>query len=352
MSQIFDQLFHIESYNFSYPDDLVATVPQNPTRLMVVKETPESDWQVQEADFSQISDFFTPGDVLVINETQVQKRRVFSDTGLEVLFLDNIEEDIWSVLFPAKKYKIGNLLTLPGGVNLQLLEKGLPQKVKVIAGKVNADYFANFGEMALPPYIQKARGNKQNQEDDETWYQTQWAKNEGSAAAPTASLHFSNSDLKKLEDKGVKVLKLTLHVGLGTFLPMKSENIKDHNMHSEYVSIPKETLNLILEAKKNNYHVWALGSTVIRALESYAEGILNEDHEGASGHTQIFIYPGFQFKWVSGLLTNFHQPQSTLMAMVAAFSSLTDVQKAYAWAMDRKFKLFSYGDLSLWKKNI
>jgi S-adenosylmethionine:tRNA ribosyltransferase-isomerase len=344
----------LNQYDFSYPEDLVGIRVQKPCRVMCVTEEDPlvNKWGIKEHSQQEILSFFKPGDVLVVNETKVEKRRVFLENGLEILFINQLSSSRWEVLFSAKKMKLEDEILFPNDVRMKLVQKGLPQILELIEGQVDENYFQNYGQMALPPYIQKARKLRETQSEDETWYQTEWAKNSGSSAAPTASLHFSKSELKKIEEFGVTVVKLTLHVGLGTFLPIKSEKLTDHKMHAESVYISKKTLEAIKKAKLNKAHIWALGSTVLRALESYANGMFDEDEKGASGTTDIFIYPGYSFKWVTGLLTNFHQPQSTLLAMIAAFSSLENVKEAYSWAIERKFKLFSYGDLTLWKKKI
>ena len=223
--------------------------------------------------------------------------------------------------------------------------------MEVHAGHLTDEYFAQHGHLALPPYIQKARQKREPLAADEAWYQTAWAETAGSLAAPTASLHFSAQDLEELKDKGVHVAPLTLHVGIGTFLPVKTENLDEHLMHKEWAHIPTSSIESIQLAKKNQKRVWALGTTVVRSLESWAHERLQVAPEGAAfGETDLFIRPGFEFRVVDAMLTNFHQPCSTLLALVAAFSGLERVQKAYGYAIDKRFRLFSYGDLSLWLK--
>jgi hypothetical protein len=186
--------------------------------------------------------------------------------------------------------------------------------------------------------------------EDRDWYQTVFAKKSGSSAAPTASLHFKEKDLEFLKQKGVKVVSLTLHVGLGTYLPVEAQDLNDHKMHFEEVSVPKETWVAIQEAKASGFSVWALGTTVTRSLESLALGMFKENESAFEGETNLLIQEGFDFKVVDRLLTNFHQPESTLLALVAGFTSLENVLSSYDWAIKRDFKLFSYGDLSVWVK--
>lgn len=356
----------ISDLRFSYPDELVATEPRRPSRVMWVDcrdlcgvDNQKADLQkdssiteAQELAWSEFLEKIPSGDVLVVNDTKVVKRRVFS-SELEILFLDLIDpqKNIWSVLFPSKKMKIGQVINLPGSAQMTLLEKGRPQKVQ-LDQFLNDDYFEKYGEVPLPPYIQKARGERHHRKDDEAWYQTVWAENPGSFAAPTASLHFSPQDLERLRAKGVKILKVTLHVGLGTFLPVLADDLNDHKMHSEFVEISIETWEEILRSKLQGKKIWSLGTTTTRALESQAKGLLQKNTKSYLGLTDILIQPGFQWSVVDCLLTNFHQPESTLLALVASFSSLERVQKVYQIAIEKKFRLFSYGDLSVWVRSL
>lgn len=288
-------------------------------------------------------------DVLVVNNTRVLKRRVFSG-DVEILFLKQNSEFEWEVLFPSKKFKIGQTLELPLGVTMTLTEKGRPQKV-TLNQAVTEDYFQKVAELPLPPYIQKARNARHAVDADESWYQTAWAKEPGSFAAPTASLHFSKSDMDQLRAKGVNIVEVTLHVGLGTFLPVTAEDLNDHDMHEEYVEVSAGSWKSIQEARKAGHLIWSLGTTTTRSLESVAGGLLKgSDSEGYHGFTKLLIQPGYEFKVVQRLLTNFHQPESTLLALVSGFSSLETVKTCYLWAIERKFRLFSYGDLTCWSR--
>lgn len=329
---------------FEYPEELVATQPHHPSRIMWVSL---SEAEPKEISYADLLGKIPSGDVLVVNNTKVLKRRVFSG-DVEILFLKQFSSTDWEVLFPSKRYKIGDKLALPEGISMELIEKGRPQKVR-LSQAVGEDYFQLVAELPLPPYIQKARHDRHTVAEDDSWYQTAWASKPGSFAAPTASLHFSSSDISDLRIRGVKILEVTLHVGLGTFLPVTAADLNDHEMHEEYAEISAGTWAEIQTAKAQGARIWSLGSTSVRTLESAAKGLLKPDGQGGfSGFTQLLIQPGFEWKVVDVLMTNFHQPESTLLAMVAGFSSLQKVKTCYQWAIERKFRLFSYGDLSVW----
>lgn len=335
----------ITDLDFAYPEELIATEPQRPSRVMWVEKngTPE------EISFQDLLQRIPAGDVLVVNNTRVLKRRVFAN-DLEILFLKQINATDWEVLFPSKKLKIGAVLNLPEDVQMTLIEKGRPQKVR-LSREVGEDYFQKVAELPLPPYIQKARDQRHTVDADESWYQTAWAQKPGSFAAPTASLHFTDQDMQSLKAKGVQILEVTLHVGLGTFLPVTAEDLDQHDMHEEYVEISASVWQAIQKARKAGHKVWSLGTTTTRSLESAGQGVLPGSPEaGFQGFTKILIQPGYEFRIVDRLLTNFHQPQSTLLALVSGFSSLSQVKACYQWAIERKFRLFSYGDLTCWTR--
>lgn len=334
--------------DFSYPERLVATERLAVSRIMLVEKLEPREL----SGTSALLEYFKPGDCLIVNDTRVLSRRVFTESGLEILFLHSDSSlKTWQVLCPASKWKDGEEQKLPGGVSLKLSTRGRPQTVESSISLDEA-YFEINGEMPLPPYIQKARGERHTRREDSHQYQTAWAEKNGSLAAPTASLHFKSGELDSLAARGVKVAKLTLHVGLGTFLPVTKENLDEHIMHGEFTEIPDTTWRLIEETKANGGRVWALGTTVTRALESVAQGKLEKDRRGGGffGETDLFIRPGFEYKVVDVLMTNFHQPKSTLLALVAAFSDLETVKRCYEWAIKKEFRLFSYGDLSVWIK--
>lgn len=335
----------VSDLDYTFPPELVALEPSRPSRVAFVNGAEDP----VELSMDALLEKFSAGDVLVVNESKVIPARVFSLDGVEILFLRMRSTQTWEVLFPAKDFIPGNVLSLPEGIQLTLLEKGLPQIVAV-SRELTHGYFDDHGEYALPPYIQAARGERHNRPTDKNWYQPIWAKDPGSVASPTASLHFQPEHLEKLKSRGVKVCGLVLHVGAGTFMPIRGSRLDDHQMHSENVFIPKATAEAIAEARANGRKVWALGTTVTRALESMASGLLDTTKAGFAGDTRLFIRPGHPFQNVDVLLTNFHQPKSTLLSLVAAFSSLEHVKKTYQWAIDRRFHLFSYGDLSVWMR--
>ncbi|MGZ3744018.1 MAG: tRNA preQ1(34) S-adenosylmethionine ribosyltransferase-isomerase QueA [Pseudobdellovibrionaceae bacterium] len=340
----------ITDLDFAYPENLVATEPQYPSRVMQVSLA-KVPGQIlpQEISLQQGLELIPPGDLLIVNNTKVLKRRLFAGE-LEILFLSQKSEKIWEVLFPSRKFAVGEEIALPGAVTMTLTRKGRPQLVE-LSEVVGEDYFQRWGELPLPPYIQKARGQRHTREDDESWYQTRWAQKPGSFAAPTASLHFHESEMKFLKERGVRVLEITLHVGLGTFLPVTTEDLDQHDMHEEYAEISGPVWDSILQARREGKKVWAMGTTATRALESAANGLLTRDLEGnLAGFTKILIQPPYEFQVVDRLLTNFHQPQSTLLALVSAFAGLETVKACYQWAIARNFRLFSYGDLSIWLK--
>jgi S-adenosylmethionine:tRNA ribosyltransferase-isomerase len=346
--------------HFQYPEELVAQEPIRPSRVMSVTHgtTPVID----ELRWQDFVDSFTPNDVIVRNDTKVIKRRLFckSESGedFEILFVRQDQEDahLWQVLCPASRWKNNEFMQLPllgegnsEPVTASLVARGRVQTVRLTKVLTDAD-FAARGEAPLPPYIQKARGERHTRSLDERWYQTEWAVRPGSSAAPTASLHFSHEDFQTLRNRGVLILDITLHVGLGTYLPVLTENLREHPMHAEFAEIKKSVWDEILDARARGCKIWALGTTVTRTLESAAVGKLQESSQGdLVGETDLLILPGFEFQIVDRLMTNFHQPESTLLALVMAFADTSTVRQAYEWAFAKKFRLFSYGDLSVWK---
>ncbi len=348
----------LSDLQFDYPENLIATEPQRPSRVMWVNQ----EGQPEELTLLDLIQRIPSGDAIVINNTKVLKRRLFVKDGqsseeIEVLFLEqykkqhkelqkkdlNQAHQIYKVLFPAKKYKVGHQFNLPNGSVMTLVEKGLPQQVEVTPA-LSEDDFIKWGELPLPPYIQKARELRHAQINDESWYQTAWAENPGSFAAPTASLHFTQNHIDLLQQKNVTVLEVTLHVGLGTFLPVKVQDLNDHQMHAEYYEVSENVWQTLLNFKKNKHKIWALGTTVTRTLETVAR-----THQ-LVGESQLLLQEGSEFLMVDRLMTNFHQPESTLLALVAGFSNLQTVKHNYSWAIKKEFKLFSYGDLSVWIK--
>lgn len=328
----------------------MATEPSRPSRVMwCERQAPSGPWVPPvELTIEELLEKPATGDLWIINETKVLKRRVFAGE-LEVLFLKEIAPQTWEVLFPSRDFKVGEPIALPENRTMKLVKKGRPQIVEV-DGDLDCEYFEKHGEVPLPPYIQKARGERHAKSADDSWYQTFWAEKPGSLAAPTASLHFAKEHFERLQARGVQIAPVTLHVGLGTFLPVTTDDLQNHEMHFEEVEVPRATWRKIEETKAKGGKIWAVGTTVARTLESIPAGKLTEKPDGFRGETNLFILPGFEWKIVDRLLTNFHQPESTLLALVAAFAGLASVKNSYQWAIERKFRLFSYGDLSVWSK--
>ncbi len=341
----------ISDLDFAYPENLVAISPASNSRILCIDAGADTS-EFKEVSHGELLNMFSPGDVLVINDTKVEPRRVYakSQSGepLEVLFADQESEWDWQVLFPSRRLKKNESIIFPENVEGVLVASGRPQKIR-LNKKISASYFVQNGEMPLPPYIQKARGERHARNEDRNWYQTEWAQNTGSSAAPTASLHFSLRDFENLKSRGVQIETLTLHVGLGTYLPVTSEDLNEHKMHAEAVKIPHAVLQAIETAKRSGRRVWALGTTVARSLESL-DRLEKTESGDLHGKTDLLIQPGFEFKVVDVLMTNFHQPQSTLLALVMAFAGRKRVLEAYKFAIDKHFRLFSFGDLSVWFK--
>ncbi len=337
----------LSDFNYELPEELIAQDPllkRSDSRLMVVHR---DTGKIEHKHFSDVIDYLNPGDCLVINETKVIPARLMGvkeETGavIEVLLLKNKGNNIWETLVkPGKKMKPGAVVTFGDGILkgevLEVVEDG-NRLIKFSYEGIWEEILDSLGEMPLPPYIT-------HKLEDKNRYQTVYAKNSGSAAAPTAGLHFTEELLKKIEDKGVKIARLTLHVGLGTFRPVKVEKIEEHHMHSEFYMISEECAELVNETRKNGGRIVAVGTTSTRTLESAA------DSEGnlapCSGWTDIFIYPGYKFKCVNSLITNFHLPESTLIMLVSAFYDREKVLDAYKEAVKERYRFFSFGDASM-----
>ncbi|ANU25622.1 tRNA preQ1(34) S-adenosylmethionine ribosyltransferase-isomerase QueA [Planococcus versutus] len=336
---------NIQDYDFDLPEELIAQTPlldRTSSRLLVMnKETGETSHR----HFRDIIDYLHKGDTLVLNDTRVLPARLMGvkeDTGanIELLLLKQVEDDVWETLAkPAKKVKVGTIVSFGDGLLRAectgILDHG-GRHFKMIYDGIFYELLDQLGEMPLPPYI---RGKL----EDQNRYQTVFAKERGSAAAPTAGLHFTDELLTQIRDKGVNIAFITLHVGLGTFRPVSVESIEDHDMHSEFYRITQETAELINGTKQNGGRIVSVGTTSTRTLESVAQkfnGKLQED----SGWTDIFIFPGYEFKAVDGLITNFHLPKSTLVMLVSALSSRERILNAYTQAVDEQYRFFSFGD--------
>ena len=331
-------------FYFDLPEELIAQTPlkdRSSSRLMILdKNTGKIEHKV----FRDILDLINPGDCLVINETKVLPARLIGarkDTGtrVEILLLKRNENDTWeTIVYPGKKARPGHIIEFGNGLLeaevINVLDDG-NRIVKFKYDGIFEELLDKLGEMPLPPYIKEKL-------EDKNRYQTVYAKNEGSAAAPTAGLHFTPELMKKMQEKGINIAKLTLHVGLGTFRPVKAEDINDHKMHSEYFMIDDENAELINKTRENGGKIITVGTTSTRTLESIAD---KDGHiKACSGWTDIFIYPGYKFKIVDNLITNFHLPESTLIMLVSALAGRENVLNAYKCAVEEKYRFFSFGD--------
>jgi S-adenosylmethionine:tRNA ribosyltransferase-isomerase len=335
----------LEEFDFYLPEELIAQTPllkRDTSKLLTINRKENT---YEHKVFSDIIDYFNPGDTLVLNNTRVMPARLYGqkkDTGaaIEVLLLKNKEHNTWECLVkPAKRIKVGSIVSFGDGIMEAECVKVLDDGFRYFEFKYEGIFqerLDELGTMPLPPYIKERLTDKER-------YQTVYSKEVGSSAAPTAGLHFTNELLDKIKQKGVNIVYLTLHVGLGTFRPVSVENIEDHDMHSEYYTLDEETANVINETKKNGGRVFSVGTTSTRTLETIAR-----DNDGeivpASGWTNIFIYPGFEFKCVDGLITNFHLPKSSLIMLVSAFYNREKVLELYKIAVENKYRFFSFGD--------
>ena len=334
----------LEEFDYNLPEELIAQVPiqkRDESRLMVVDREKRTK---TDKVFKDIIDYLEPGDCIVRNNTKVIPARLYGkkETGANVEFvlLKQLEGDIWeSIVRPGNKLKPGTKVIFGDGLLeaeiLEILEDGT-RKVKFTYEGIFNEILDQIGLMPLPPYIHESL--KENNR-----YQTVYAKYEGSAAAPTAGLHFTPELLKKIEEKGVKIANVTLHVGIGTFRPVKEENIEEHKMHTEHFYIKQEDAEKINETKKNGKKVIAVGTTSCRVLETIADektGLVKE----IESDTGIYIYPGYKFKCIDGLITNFHLPKSTLLMLVSALADREFILEAYNKAVEEKYRFFSFGD--------
>jgi S-adenosylmethionine:tRNA ribosyltransferase-isomerase len=331
------------SYWYELPPELVAQYPvENRSESRLLKLDKQSG-TISHHTFSNIVEFLKAGDVLVVNKTKVIPARLFGtkSTGakVEVFLLNQLEEDTWECLVkPGRRLQIGAKIEFADEFKAEIIEHA-DEGGRIVKFSWEGNFWElldTFGKMPLPPYIKRESIDK----DKET-YQTVYAEERGSVAAPTAGLHFTPEILEKIRSKGVEILEVILQVGLGTFRPVKSENIQDHTMHSEFCHISKETAEKINKAKTEGRRVIAVGTTTTRTLESFAE---NGKVESGSHWTDIFICPGKNVQIIDGLITNFHMPESTLMMLVSAFAGYENILNAYKIAVHEKYRFFSYGD--------
>ena len=329
---------------YELPEELIAQDPledRTASRLLVLdRKTDKLEHKI----FSDVIDYLNPGDCLVINNTRVIPARLIGEkegTGgkVEILLLKRRENDIWeSLVKPGKKLRPGARVTFGDGrlkaEILEIAEEG-NRLVKFYYDGIFEEILDSLGEMPLPPYIT-------HKLEDKEMYQTVYAKFDGSAAAPTAGLHFTNELLEKIRQKGIRIASITLHVGLGTFRPVKVEDVNNHHMHTEWYEVNKEASDIINETKKNGGRGICVGTTSCRTIESVADenGLMS----AKTGETDIFIYPGYKFKVMDGLITNFHLPESTLVMLVSAFAGKERVLSAYETAVKERYRFFSFGD--------
>ena len=338
-----------EDFDYELPEELIAQTPlekRDESRLLVLdKESGSIDHKM----FYDVIDYLNSGDALVINDTKVIPARIIgikeeTNAVIELLLLKDVNSNTWECLAkPQKRLKIGTIISFGDGLLkakvVEIKEEGITI-VELIYEGILMEILEKLGTMPLPPYIHEKLENQD-------MYQTVYAKDYGSAAAPTAGLHFTNELLEKIEKKGIKIVHVTLHVGLGTFRPVMVDDIKDHKMHSEHFIFTKEAADTLNEVRKNGGRIIAVGTTSVRTLESVLQN--NDSFVPMVSDTSIFIYPGYKFKAIDALITNFHLPKSTLVMLVSALAGKENILNAYKEAVDNKYRFFSFGDAMLIK---
>ncbi len=333
-----------EDFDYQLPEELIAQTPienRDHSKMLVLDK---KTGKIRHQNFHDITQELNENDVLVLNDTKVLPARLYGEKEdtkavIEILLLKEEENNTWECLTkPAKRVKLGTIVSFGQGILkakcIRIKEEGI-RVFKLIYKGILYEILDQLGEMPLPPYIHEKLQDKNR-------YQTVYAKNLGSAAAPTAGLHFTKDLLNELERKNVKVVYITLHVGLGTFRPVTVEDITQHKMHSEFYIMDKETANILNRAKKNNQRIISVGTTSTRTLETIMN--LYGQFKECSGWTDIFIYPGYQFQAIDALITNFHLPKSTLLMLVSALAGKENIMKAYEEAIQRNYRFFSFGD--------
>ena len=335
---------NINEYDYDLPSELIAQTPlknRSDSRLLLLDK---NNGSIKEDIFKNVLDYLNPGDTLVLNDTKVIPARLIGEkidtkAVIELLLLKNTEGDVWECLSrPQKRLHEGTIVSFGDGSLkakvIKIKEEGLVD-VELLYDGILMEILDKLGTMPLPPYIHEKL-------EDQSRYQTVYAKNIGSAAAPTAGLHFTKELLKQIEDKGIDIVYVTLHVGLGTFRPVEVEDITKHKMHSEYYSLSEDAAKKLNKAKEEGRNIYAVGTTSTRVLETIASKY--DTFIECSGNTDIFIYPGYKFKAINGLITNFHLPKSTLIMLVSALAGKDNIMNAYKYAVDNKFRFFSFGD--------
>ncbi len=339
-----EKIYDINYYDYDLPEELIAQSPledRSSSKLLLLDK---NTGKIKDETFKNIINYLHSGDTLVLNDTKVMPARLIGtkeETGavIEILLLKDMGSDIWEVLSrPQKRLHKGDIVTFgEGQLKIEVIEKlndGITH-VKLIYSGILYEILDKLGTMPLPPYIHEKLV-------DQSRYQTVYAKNVGSAAAPTAGLHFTKELLERIKEKGVEILYVTLHVGLGTFRPVAEENVLDHEMHSELYMITKEVADKLNKAKKEKRRIIAVGTTSTRTLESNITKY--ECFKETTEETNIFIYPGYKFKGIDALVTNFHLPKSTLVMLVSALAGRDNILNAYKYAVNNKYRFFSFGD--------
>lgn len=343
---------NIEEYNYDLPEKFIAQVPlknRSDSKLLLLGK---ENGNIKEEIFKNIINYLEKGDVLVLNDTKVIPARIIGEkidtkAVIELLLLKDVEGDIWECLArPGKRLHVGTIITFGNDLLkaevIEKLDEGIVH-VKLIYDGILMEILDKLGTMPLPPYIHEKLS-------DQSRYQTVYAKNLGSAAAPTAGLHFTKELLEEIKNKGIEILYVTLHVGLGTFRPVEVTDITKHNMHSEFYIMTKDVANKLNKAKSEGRNIYAVGTTSTRVLETVASKY--GEFKECSGDTNIFIYPGYTFKAIDGLITNFHLPKSTLLMLVSALSKKEYILNAYEYAKMNNFRFFSFGDAMFIKKDV
>lgn len=333
-----------KDFYYDLPEDLIAQTPVYPrdsSRLLAYDIRNDI---TDHKHFRDIIDYLEPGDALVINETKVIPARLFGHKSItraavEILLLNRRSKDVWEALGkPGKRLRVGDVITFSPELDAVILEKkdeGILSLEFRYTSSSFEEILDRLGTMPLPPYIKEKL-------DDPSRYQTVYAKEEGSAAAPTAGLHFTPELLNEIREKGIDIVPVLLHVGLGTFRPVKTDTVEDHKMHSEFYSVSQDSADRINSARKNGHRIIATGTTCVRTLESASDD--NGNIIPGSSNTQIFIYPGYRFKAVDAIITNFHLPESTLIMLVSAFAGREKTLDIYKTAVEMKYRFFSFGD--------
>jgi S-adenosylmethionine:tRNA ribosyltransferase-isomerase len=346
---------NIKDFDYELPKELIAQRPleeRDQCKLMVLNRKNKT---IEQKKFYDVIEYLNEGDCLVLNDSKVIPARIFGtkeSTGAKVEFLliKRLEGDVWETMVrPGKKLKVGDTVSFTEDGSFRAVIKDYGEDgtrhAEFIYDGIFLERLEEIGQMPLPPYIERT-----SDDDDKDMYQTVYANQEGSVAAPTAGLHFTEELLQKAKDKGVRIARVTLHVGIGTFRPVKVENIEDHHMHFEEYSVSEEAAQIVNETIERGGRIISVGTTSSRTLESAA--VFDEEKgryflEAGNSATEIFIYPGYKFKLVDGLITNFHLPKSTLLMLISAFYDREEILKAYELAVKEKYRFFSYGDAML-----